>query len=52
MTLYEFNALDEMEQAEAIWDGVFIGDRKDDEHRIPIISDRRLLCRSILSHRV
>lgn len=34
MTLYEFNALDEMEQAEAVWDGVFLGDRKDDEHRI------------------
>lgn len=24
MTLYEFRALDEMEQQEAIWDGVFI----------------------------
>lgn len=34
MTVYEFNALDEMEQAEAVWDGVFLGDRKDDEHRI------------------
>ena len=34
MTLYEFNALDEMEQAEAVWDGVFLGDRKDAEHRI------------------
>jgi hypothetical protein len=34
MTLYEFNALDEMEQAESIWDGVFLGDRKDSEHRI------------------
>jgi hypothetical protein len=28
MTLYEFNALDEMEQAEAVWEGVFIGNRK------------------------
>ena len=34
MTLYEFNALDRMEQAESIWDGVFLGDRKDSEHRI------------------
>ena len=34
MTLYEFNALDEMEQAEAVWDSVFIADREDDEHRI------------------
>ena len=34
MTLYEFNSLDEMEQAEAVWDGVLIGDRKDSEHRI------------------
>lgn len=34
MTLYEFNSLDEMEQAEAIWDGVFIANREDDEHRI------------------
>ena len=25
MTLYEFNALDEMEQAEAVWDAVHIG---------------------------
>lgn len=23
MTLYEFNGLDEMEQAEAVWEGVF-----------------------------
>ena len=28
MTLYQFNSLDEMEQAEAVWDGVFIGDRE------------------------
>ena len=34
MTLYEFNQLDEMEQAEAVWDGVFIGDREDAEHKI------------------
>ena len=34
MTLYEFNALDEMEQAEAIWDSVFIADWEDREHKI------------------
>ncbi len=34
MTLYDFIALDEMEQAEAVWNGVFIADRKDQEHRI------------------
>jgi hypothetical protein len=30
MTLYEFN---QIEQAEAVWDGVFVPDRKDDGHR-------------------
>jgi hypothetical protein len=34
MTLYQFNALNEIEQAEAVWDGVFVGDREDEEHRI------------------
>lgn len=35
MTLYQFNQLDEMEQAEAIWEkGVHIGERTDDEHKI------------------
>ncbi len=34
MTLYQFIAADEMEQAEAIWDGVHIGTREDDEHKI------------------
>jgi hypothetical protein len=35
MTLYEFNLLDEMEQAEALWEhGVHIGERKDSEHNI------------------
>lgn len=29
MTLYEFNALDEMEQAEALWDGVLVADSED-----------------------
>ena len=30
MTLYQFNALDESEQAEAVWSSVQIGDRRDD----------------------
>jgi hypothetical protein len=34
MTLYEFNVLDEMEQAEAVWAGVFVADREDEQHRI------------------
>jgi len=34
MTLYHFNQLDEMEQAEAVWDGVQIGERFDEEHNI------------------
>jgi hypothetical protein len=29
-----FIALDEAEQAEAIWEGVLIGDREEDEHKI------------------
>jgi hypothetical protein len=29
-----FIALDEAEQAEAIWEGVLIGDREDEEHKI------------------
>jgi hypothetical protein len=34
MTLYQFLAMDEMEQQEAIWEGVLIADRQDEEHRI------------------
>lgn len=34
MTLYQFNSLDEMEQQEAIWEGVHIADREYDEHKI------------------
>ena len=34
MTLYEFKCLDEMEQAEAVWNGVHLANREDDEHRI------------------
>lgn len=34
MTLYQFNALDEMEQAEAIWEhGVLLGNRTDGAYR-------------------
>jgi hypothetical protein len=31
---WNFLALDEMEQAEAIWEGVHIADSEDEEHRI------------------
>lgn len=34
MTLYQFISLDEMEQQEAIWEGVLIADREDEEHKI------------------
>lgn len=35
MTLYQFIALKENEQAEILWSkGVFSGDRQDDEHNI------------------
>ncbi len=34
MTLYQFIAMDEMEQAQAIQEGTFIADRHDAEHRI------------------
>lgn len=34
MTLYQFNAMDEMEQAEAVWDGTHIGERFDEEYNI------------------
>lgn len=34
MNLYQFNALDEMEQAEAVWSSPHIGDRQEDEHNI------------------
>jgi hypothetical protein len=34
LNLSAFNDLDEMEQAEAVWSGVHIGDREDDEHKI------------------
>lgn len=36
MTLRQFNELDEMEQAEAVWSGVHIGERQDDEHTISL----------------
>jgi len=34
MTLYEFNLLDEMEQAEAVWSGTHIGERHNDQYSI------------------
>jgi len=34
MTLYEFNNADEMEQIEAFWNGVPIGERSDGEFKI------------------
>ena len=34
MTLYQFNLLDEMEQAEAVWSGVQINQRDDGTHTI------------------
>ena len=35
MTLYQFKMLDEMEQAETLWNkGVHIGERFDEEHNI------------------
>jgi len=34
MTLYQWRALDEMEQAEAVWSGTHIADRQDELHNI------------------
>ena len=34
MTLYDFIKMDEPEQAEAVWDGVFIAEREYKEDRI------------------
>lgn len=35
MTLYQFNALDETEQHQAVWNnGVHVGDRVEGEHKI------------------
>lgn len=34
MTLYEFNLLDEMEQAEILWNAPCIDGREDAEHKI------------------
>ena len=34
MTLYQFNQLDEMEQAEAVWNDVHIGERHEQEFDI------------------
>jgi hypothetical protein len=34
MTLYQFNLADEMEQIEAFWDGIFIGEIQDGDFTI------------------
>jgi hypothetical protein len=34
MTIYDFNAADEMEQIEAFWNGVLVGGRHDGEFKI------------------
>lgn len=34
MTFQQFIELDEMEQQEAIWEGKFVADTDDDEHKI------------------
>lgn len=34
MTFNQFNALDEMEQQESIWEGKFVADTEDAEHKI------------------
>ncbi len=34
MTIYEFNSADEMEQIEAFWDGVLVGERSDGQFKI------------------
>lgn len=34
MTLYQFNMLDEMEQAEAVWSGKHVNTRDDGSHTI------------------
>jgi hypothetical protein len=38
MTLYEFIGMDESDQAEAIWSGVFIGERETNNFRILLYS--------------
>lgn len=34
MTLYEFNTLNDVEKAEAVWEGALIGDRSDKRYNI------------------
>ncbi len=36
MTLYEFNALDEAEQIEVIWDSPNVGERNDGDYKIKL----------------
>jgi hypothetical protein len=42
MSLYEFNLLNEIQQAEILWEnGVHIGERKDQEHTIVLYQIER-----------
>ncbi len=34
MTNYQFNALNDPQKADAVWDGTYLGDRQDDNHSI------------------
>lgn len=34
MTLYEFNKLNDIEKAEAVWEGALIGDRSDKRYNV------------------
>lgn len=36
MTLYDFIRLDEMEQMDAVWDGVLLGEREDEQYKIKL----------------
>lgn len=38
MTLYQFIGMNESEQAEAVWNGVFIADRETKNYRILLYS--------------
>ena len=48
MTLYQFNALDEMEQAEAVWSGVHFGGPPGRKTQYTSLSNRFVLCRGLL----
>jgi hypothetical protein len=44
MTFQQFIELDEMEQQEAIWEGKFVADTEDDEHKILLYQIDSFLC--------